>query len=77
MPNDPSVAQLDEQRGGFLSSQKLSEHIALKSEIQQRIDRIEKYKKTKEFEPNKSLKQMFMTRLHNGKNSSRFIQVKR
>ena len=77
MPNDPSVAQLEDQKG-FLSTQKFSEHLALKNEIQQRINRIEKYQKTKEFEPNKSLKQMFMTRLNNGKNqSSRFIQVKR
>ena len=64
MPNDPSVAQLEDQKG-FLSTHKLSEHIALKNEIQQRINKLEMYQKTKEGldTNNNSLKQMFMTRL--------------
>ena len=46
MPNDPSITQIIDNSNGILSHQKILEHQLMQMEMQERINKLEKYTKS-------------------------------
>lgn len=46
MPNDPSITQIIDNSNGMLSQQKILEHQLMQIEMQERINKLEKYTKS-------------------------------